>query len=324
MTQPPVATDPRPRAERIAARRWYSHGFNRPLSWELVLRITPRLPRFVLVPLHHVTTLICLICMPAERAAARRNLRRVTGATGLAGLRVCYRLFHNFSRFMVAYAEMRNLHPGDFHGRLIETERTEKAIRELLQEGRGMILATMHLGQWDLGLKLLSRFDVPAHVVMRTEDAREVTRYADEARSWAGLRVHHAGDSRLLAVQLMMALKRGEVVAIQLDRPFGRNVMRTSFFGAGTDLPTGPVQLAMATGAPLLPVFVLLDRGNRYRLLALPPMRFERGAGQDAATALQDAMRRVVEVMESVVARYPDQWFNFYDVWPESGRGTPS
>lgn len=305
VTQPPVAN------------RWYSHGWNRPLSWELVLRITPRLPRFVLVPLHHVTTLICLICMPAERAAARRNLRRVTGATGLAGLRVTYRLFHNFSRFMVAYGEMRNLHLDKLHGRLIEVERTEKAIRDLLEEGRGMVLATMHLGQWDLGLKLLSRFDVPVHVVMRSEDAREVTRYADEARSWAGLEVHHTGDSQLLAVQLMLALKRGEVVAIQLDRPVGQNVMPMSFFGASTDLPTGPVQLAMATGAPMLPVFVLLDRGNRYRLLALPPMRFDRSAEQDAAHATQDAMRRVVEVMESVVSRYPDQWFNFYDVWPE-------
>jgi len=306
------------------ATRWYSHGWNRPLSWELVLRITPRLPRFVLVPLHHVTTLICLLGMPAERAAARRNLRRVTGTTGRAGLRLCYRLFHNFSRFIVAYGEMRDLSVDDFHGRLIEVQRTEKTIRELLQERRGMILATMHLGQWDLGLKLLSRFDVPVHVVMRSEDAREVTRYADEARSWAGLRVHHSGDSRLLAVQLMMALKRGEVVAIQLDRPVGHNVMRMSFFGASTDLPTGPVQLAMATGAPLLPVFVLLDRGNRFRLLALPPMRFDRGSAQDAEQATEAAMRRVVEVMESVVSRYPDQWFNFYDVWPEPGRGTLS
>jgi KDO2-lipid IV(A) lauroyltransferase len=312
VTQPPVAT------------RWYSHGWNRPLSWELVLRITPRLPRFVLVPLHHVTTLICLICMPAERAAARRNLRRVTGARGLASLRVSYRLFHNFSRFMVAYGEMRDSRLTDLHGRLIDAEPTEADVRRLLDEGRGIVLATMHLGQWDLGLKLLARFDVPVHVVMRPEDAREVTRYADEARSWAGLEVHHAGDSRLLAVQLMLALKRGEIVAIQLDRPFGDNVMRTSFFGAKTDLPTGPVQLAMATGAPLLPVFVLLDRGNLYRLLALPPLRFERGAGVDADAGAREGTRRVVEAMETVVSRYPDQWFNFYDVWPETGGGPSS
>ena len=65
--------------ETAAGRRWYRHGLNRPLSWELVLRITPRLPRFLLVPLHHVTTFVCMLCMPSERAAARRNLQRVTG-----------------------------------------------------------------------------------------------------------------------------------------------------------------------------------------------------------------------------------------------------
>jgi len=90
---------------RSAQSRWYRHGWNRPLSWELVLRITPRLPRFILVPLHHLTTLVSLICMPGERAAACRNLRRVTGATGLALYGALYRLFLNFSRFIVAYGE---------------------------------------------------------------------------------------------------------------------------------------------------------------------------------------------------------------------------
>ena len=305
---------------RSARHRWYRHGWNRPLSWELALRITPRLPRFILVPLHHLTTLVCLICMPGERAAARRNLRRVTGATGLTLLGALYRLFHNFSRFIVAYGEMRNLGLDEFRHRLIDVEQAEVAIRGVLAQGEGMVLATMHLGHWDLGLKLFSRFDVPVHVVMLSEDPQEVTHYADDARAWAGLKVHGMGDSSLLAVKLMLALKRGEVVAIQVDRPAGSNVMSMSFFGEKTLLPTGPVQLALATGAPLLPVFVLFDRDDRYRLLTSPPMRFERGE-EPQATA--EAMRRLVEVMESVVARYPDQWFNFYDVWPESSEEAP-
>lgn len=306
------------RPEAATARRWYRHGLNRPLSWELVLRITPRLPRFVLLPLHHVTTFVCMLCMPNECAAARRNLQRVTGARGLAGLKLLYRLFHNFSRFMVTYAEMQGRGLDDFEDRLIDANDTATAIRAVLAEGRGAILATMHIGQWDLGLKLLSRFDVPVHVVMLLRDPREVTRYADEARSWTRLTVHQMGDSPLLAVQLMVALKRGEVVAIQIDRPVGPNVMRTDFFGAPTLLPTGPVMLALATGAPVLPVFVLFDRKNRFRVVSLPPMRFERDGVQDETLQTERALRRLVQAMESIVSRYPDQWFNFYDVWPDS------
>lgn len=307
-----------------ATRRWYSHGLNRPLSWELVLRITPRLPRFVLVPLHHVATLVCMIFMPNECAAARRNLRRVTGKRGLAGLFLLYRLFHNFSRFMVAYAEMLARGVDALHERLVDENDTEGAIRALLDEGRGLILASLHIGQWDLGLRSLSRFDVPVHVVMLVEDSREVARYADAARSWSRLTVHPMGRSPLLAVQLMAALKRGEVVAIQIDRPVGPNVMRVDFFGAPAFLPAGPGMLALATGAPVLPVFVLFDRKNRFRLISLPPLRFERDARQDENRLSEHALRRLVEVMEAVVSRYPDQWFNFYDVWQEPAREPPS
>src|SRR5262245_47229742 len=105
-----TASDARGRERPDAsARRWYAHGWNRPLSWEMILSITPWLPRFVLVPLHHVTTMLFFVLMPKERAAARRNLRRITGVTGFSGLRLAYRLFHNFSRFMVAYTEVREL-----------------------------------------------------------------------------------------------------------------------------------------------------------------------------------------------------------------------
>ena len=289
--------------------RGCEHGLNRKLSWELFLRIPPRLPLFLRVPLHHVTTLACFACMPRERAAARRNLRRVTGATGLANLRLAYRLFYNFSRFLVTYGEMRQ-RPEAIESRVSGAAEAGATLETLLAQGRGVLLATMHVGQWDLGLRLLSRFEVPVHVVMRREAAPEVSRYADELRAWDRLQVHELG-APALAVTLLAALGRGEIVAIQLDRPLGAGVMRVPFFGEPAELPTGPIQLALAANAPLLPMFVLLDGVTRYRLLTLPPMRFERRGPEP----LGEGMMRLVEVMESVVARYPDQWFNFYDVW---------
>jgi KDO2-lipid IV(A) lauroyltransferase len=178
----------------------------------------------------------------------------------------------------------------------------------------------MHIGQWDLGLKMMSLHDVPVHVVMLSEDPVEVSRYTDEARAMPNLRVHQTGSSPLLAVELMAALKRGEFVAIQGDRPAGSQVMDVEFFGAPTSLPTGPAQLAMATGAPIIPIFVLFDREDRFRLEMMPPMRFagvpreQRRAGDEGP--VREAMRRLAVMMEGVVRQYPDQWFNFYDIWP--------
>lgn len=320
MASPHGVTQQAAPSEGRPAARWYTHGWNNRLSWELILRVIPWVPWFLLVPLHHLTTLICFACMSRERAAVRRNLLRITDLRGAAGLRLAYRVFFNFSRFMVAYTELKDLDPARFAGRVDGKEEAEKAVRGVLEEGRGAIIVTMHIGHWDLGLKLLSHFKVPVHVVMMSEDPVEVTRYADEARSTSNLEVHQMGSSPLLAVELAARLFRGELVAIQADRPVGQNVLMTQFFGAPAPLPTGPVQLAMATGSPVLPVFVLLGSGRRYRIHTLAPMRFERTRGEDMDRAVREAMGRMTGMMESVIARYPDQWFNFFDIWPEDKR----
>ena len=178
----------------------------------------------------------------------RRNLRRVTGEKGLSGLRLAYRLFWNFSRYLVAYAEMKDLSLGQFRHRLSGVEEVEEGARRLLEEEKGLIIATMHLGHWDLGLRLLSSFRRPIHVVMLREEPAEVARHADEARRIPGMVVHPLGDDPLLALELLLALKRGELVAVQADRPVGKNVLEVPLFGSPALLPTGPVRLAMASG----------------------------------------------------------------------------
>ena len=321
MHTPTTLTESTAPRERSTRQRWYFHRFNTPLVWKLILRIPPRLPRFMLAPLHHASSLFCFACMRRERAAARRNLRRITGKRGWSNLLVAYRLFLNFSRFMVAYTEIRRLRFDDFRGRVLGIEETERTTEKLLREGNGLIIVTAHLGHWDLGLKLLPLYGLPVHVVMLSEDPAEVTRFAEEARDNPGLRVHQMGSTPLLAVELMLALKRGEMVAVQADRPVGQNHLWVPLFGEPTPLPTGPVELAMATGAPVLPVFIVLETGGRYRILAREPMRFRREEGGQEGEALRAAMGRMASMMESVIARYPDQWFNFYDVWPAPSPG---
>jgi phosphatidylinositol dimannoside acyltransferase len=298
-------------------RRWYTHRFNTPLSWELILRVTPKLPRAVMVPLHHLTTAVCFLCFYRERAASRRNLRRITGKTGFANLAVAYRLFYNFSRFMVGYAGLRGVRLEQFRDRLDGLEETDRLLRALIREGNGVIIATLHMGHWDLGLKLLSAYGIPTHVVMAQADPVEVTRYAAEARDNPTLRPHHLG-APMLGVELMLALKRGELVALQTDRSAGPGEMPVSFFGGTVPLPSGPVELAMATGAPILPIFILFGRKDRFRILSCEPLRFERGAVRRDPADRQRAMQQVAAMMESVISRYPDQWFNFYDFWKAS------
>src|SRR5260221_2512133 len=105
-------------AEAQGARRgdaaptgWYTHGWNRDLSWRLIHAVIPKVPRLLRPPLHLATTLLCFAAMPRERLAARRNLERVTGRRGIGSRLLSFRLFCNFSKFMVGYTDLAPFRP---------------------------------------------------------------------------------------------------------------------------------------------------------------------------------------------------------------------
>ncbi len=295
--------------------RWHTHGWNRGLSWRLIHGIIPCVPRPLRPPIHLATTLLCFGAMPRERRAARRNLGRITGRGGLASHLMSFRLFYNFSKFMVGYTDLRPFRPERVERRVEGREEGRRTIERLLAEGKGLIVITLHLGNWEIGLALLARLGRPVSVVLRPEEAEGPARFEAEARAHPGVRTVTAGDSAWNGLDLLLALRRGEIVAIQGDRPFGPVTGRTTLFGAPLDLPTGPLRLAQASGAPVLLVCCALRGHSRYRFHLERPLRV--GPGEDAARA---ALRDLAGGIERIVRRYPTQWFNFYDMWGTAGR----
>ena len=297
--------------------RWYTHGWNRDLSWRLIHGVLPRIPRFLRPPIHLVSTLVCFVAMPRERRAARLNMKRVTGRSNLATHLLAFRLFYNFSKFIVGYTDLVRLDPVRLRlwveGSAKESRRTE----DLLAEGKGLIVLTLHLGNWEIGLAHLAGLGRQVNVVMRPEDS-EGARFEEAARAGTGVRVVPAGESAWNGLELLLALRRGEIVAIQGDRVFGPLTVRADLFGAPVDLPAGPFVLAQASGAPILVVCVLIRGHFRYRLVADGPLRV--GPGEEGVRAAVETFARLIE---RYVGAYPTQWFNFYEVWDAPRGGAP-
>ncbi|HEV8699943.1 MAG TPA: lysophospholipid acyltransferase family protein [Candidatus Polarisedimenticolia bacterium] len=289
--------------------RWYTHGWNRDLSWRLIHAIIPRVPRVLRPPIHLVTTLICFAAMSRERSAVRRNLERVTGRTGPGSMLQAFRLFYNFSKFMVGYTDLMRLSPEELRLRIECGEELTRRFMALLSEGRGLIVLTLHLGNWEVGLAHVAGLGPPVNVVLRQEDS-EAAPFEAEARARAGVRVVSAGESAWNGLDLLLSLRRGEIVAIQGDRPFGPQTERIDLFGAPVDLPAGPFVLAQASGAPILAVSVPIRGHSRYLIALEGPLRV--GPGPEGVRAAMEAFARMIE---RFVGAWPTQWFNFYEVW---------
>ena len=295
-----------------ARTRWYTHGWNTDLSWRLILGIIPRVPPFLCPPFHLITTLICFAAMGRERRAVQRNFARVTGKRGAPLLLLAFRLFHDFSKFMVAYVEVPPYGRGLPERRVAGRDRAKEVIAEALAEERGLIVLNMHLGQWDLALIDLAESGIPITVVMRREE-EAATRWAAGARAAAGLQVIYAGESPWASVELLSRLRRNEIVALQGDRPYGGRNMAVDFFGEAAIVPTGPWDLARVSGAPVLPAALIIEGHRRFRHVMGDLLRpGDEGAEAEGSEA---GTRRLAAAMESLIRDHPTQWFNFYDVW---------
>ena len=90
-----------------------------------------------------------------------------------------------------------------------------------------------------------------------------------------GVTTHFASDDPRLGMALAEALRRGEIVALQGDRPRMNGRTHTAqLFGRPMPLPVGPQSLARATGAALVPVFSFREGPYNYRVVVRPPSRW--------------------------------------------------
>ena len=289
--------------DRRAVRpRWYSHPYNRADLYRLAAGFG-WLPRQGRLGLARRLGRFAPQLLPAERAVVRKTLARVTGATGsrLDALTV-----GTFTDFAMCFSDLvsTNRRPA---GRLTSTIGRVEGVERVTRLGAPLISLTAHVGNWELAGRLLAgRAARTTHVVVAEEEARALERWV--RRDGDGVRFI-TRSRPTISLELVAALRRGEVVAVQGDRALGtRGDVLIPFFGWPAPFPLGPFLLASAVGVPLVPAFCLLDADHRYAVKVAEPFTVPRG-GEEAAA------RAWVAVLEDVVREYPTQWFNFFDIW---------
>ena len=290
-------------SDRPARRpRWYSHAYNRADFYRLAAGLG-WLPRPARLALARRLGRFAPRRMPRERAAVRNTLARVTGAMGsrLEALTVA-----TFTDFAMCFSDLVSTNRQPM-ARLVSHVTIADDLERITSPAGGFISPSAHVGNWELAGRLLAgRAARTTHVVVAEEEARELEQWV--RRDGNGVRF--VTRSRpTIALDLVAALRRGEVVAVQGDRALGtRGDVLIPFFGKPAPFPLGPFLLASAVGVPMVPAFCLLGADYRYLIKVREPMRVPRGGEEEAARAW-------VTVLEGVVRAHPTQWFNFFDIW---------
>lgn len=298
-------------------RKWHVHGWNTDTSLALIRGIIPKVPRWLVPAIAVPTTAICMAYMGNERRAVRKNLARILGTRGLPLHRATWRLFYNFSRFMVSYCELPGLTAELVRSRSSEEPADGRRVARCLAEGRGVIILTAHLGNWEAGLRLLEGNGTTVNVAMQVDPGSPVELRLATLRQRGGVRIIALGEDPSAILALRAALERNEILAMQGDRAAGTRSIPTPVFGAPLSLPLGPFLLAYRTRAALLPAFFVQEGWWRFRSEIREPIVFPATGDRDADLAA--AAASYAAVLEEMLRRYPDQWFNFFDAWHREG-----
>jgi len=304
-----------------ATRPWYRHRYHSPPSLRMVFATMPHLPRLVHPPMAAVTAALFFALLGAERRAVLRNLQVVTGRPGWRLWWTAYRVFYSFCDFIVSYCFV----PGASHETLLsmlsDPERGASTIEACLAGGRGLMVWTAHVANTEFASRLLELHGRPVNVARVLEPGNPAEAQLRDLMLNERLRVVDMSDP-LATVQLLHALRAGEIVAMQGDRVFGGGGISVPFFGRPTRFPVGPFHLAHAAGVPVLPGIVVRTGWLRYRMVIGPPLLLD--TSEPSETAVPRALAQAVSFLEAHLRRWHSQWLNFYDFWPAAVQPGPA
>jgi predicted LPLAT superfamily acyltransferase len=189
-------------------------------------------------------------------------------------------------------------------------------LRELLDEGRGLIILNSHVGCWQVAMSAFSYLRAPVSIVMHRGAADIDRRWFDGADREVPFLIIDPSQPMGGVLQMIAALKDNQVLGLMADRVFGHdsNTLQASFLGAPVHFPVSPYRLASMQGTPIAVVFSYKTAFSSYRIDLARVIRVPAGLGRSNG-AYGPFLQQFVEVLETFALSHPWQFFNFHNMW---------
>jgi KDO2-lipid IV(A) lauroyltransferase len=245
------------------------------------------------------------------------NAARILGSDSTAAERrtLARKVVGQFVLFCHDVGRAMSMSADELYGRIerIEGHQHYDAARK---QKRGAIVVTAHMGSFEVGMAALRRQDARIHVVFRRDLFGRFERMRSALRAKLGVIEAPVDDGWTIWMRLRDALLNDEVVVLQGDRVMpGQKGQRVSVLGADMLLPSGPAKLALASGAPILPVFCVRLPSGRIRLCVEPAIDVVQPAD------VNRAMEKLAAVLGKYIRAQGQQWLMLQPAWCEDAKG---
>jgi Kdo2-lipid IVA lauroyltransferase/acyltransferase len=191
--------------------------------------------------------------------------------------------------------------------------------RDAAAAGRGVVLLTGHLGNWELGGAAIAARGVPLDVVGKGMSNRRFEKDLFALRERMGMRVIEMGDASRRALR---SLGEGRVVALLGDQSAHGGGVLIPFFGRPAVTARGPALFAVRSGAPVFVAFALRESGSPARY-SLAFERLQLATTGDLEEDILALTRAYTRVLEGAVEAAPEQYFWQHRRWKGASAEEP-
>jgi lauroyl/myristoyl acyltransferase len=293
---------------------WVERGGPLALGLKVATVLTTPMPRRLRYGLADLGGSAAYALLPGRARRARANYSAFAKGDPSASANLARGAFRNYARtildFLVLEKLLRELK--ECSGSL-----PMEPLFRVLAEGKGAIVVTPHLGNWDLGAAAIATCGYPVHAVTDPFGPPEVDSMIRASRERLGVGVIPIGPSS--ARDALRALRRNEVLLLACDIDKGGSGVPVQFLGQQLVLPAGPATLSLRTGARLSPGYMRRRNDGSHESRLLEPLA-EPDAG-DSQKRVTELTQSIATAFEEMIRAEPSQWFAFHSLsrTPSSG-----
>jgi lauroyl/myristoyl acyltransferase len=185
---------------------------------------------------------------------------------------------------------------------------------EAQARGKGVLLVTPHLGNWEFGGAFLVEKGYRLLVLTQAEPDEQLTKIRQQSRERWGVETLVIGNDPFAIVEIIKCLKAGATVALLIDRPPPPTGVTVQLFGRPFQASIAVAELARASGCAILPV-VMVRRPDGYNAAISPEIKYDRAGIGDRAGRVR-LTQEIVRAFEPAIKENLTQWYHFVPIWP--------
>ncbi len=183
---------------------------------------------------------------------------------------------------------------------------------------KGAIIVSGHFGLWELVPPWLAINDFKVTTVVRRQNNPYVDTWFEEMRGRHGAKTTDSGYG---IREILKSLRQGNILALMIDQDNGKQGIFVRFFKRWASAPTGPAQISLKTGAPIVPLACFPDFGGRHLIKIWQPIY--PGQYSNDVRGQQQLTSDFTARLEEIIRQQPQNWFWLHRRWKTQPADAP-